>query len=50
MKAIKKVIDAIAVWLFTPKPTQTYTCCKDRAEDDEEQQEEQKPQSGGLAY
>ena len=41
MKAIKKLIDVIAEWLFNPKATKG--CC-DRAKD------KKKKKSGALAY
>lgn len=48
MKAIKKLIDAIAAWLFTPsKAKETYPCCQD-AEEDEKKQKLKKP--GGWIY
>jgi len=38
MKAIKKLIDIIAVWLFGPPCSYTYTCCEDAEEDEKERQ------------
>ena len=35
MKAIKKLIDVIAGWLFKPKAKQTYSC-RDVATDEQE--------------
>ena len=38
MKAVNKLIDAIASWIFKPTPKPTYTCCSDADEDEEEHQ------------
>jgi hypothetical protein len=45
-----RLFERFAAWLFTPKPTQTYTCCSDADEDDKKQEKKQDKKTGGLAY
>lgn len=46
---IEKLSKILTEWIFSPTPTQTYTC-RDREDGKEQKEKKQKPEQGGYIY